>query len=102
MELDNNLYPIDEALNEAEQTIRISLVNQANGDRYEDVHVGLARTLGEVLQEHAGRIGIHPGKKCQFVNKRTQTATSDSAMTVNELGLCDGDVLGVAGDGGVA
>lgn len=102
MELDNNLYPIDEALNEAEQTICISLVNQANGDRCEDVRVGLARTLGEVLRTCAGSIGINPNKKCQFVNKRTQTATSDSAMTVNELGLCDGDVLGVAGDGRVA
>ena len=102
MEMNNDLYPVDEALDQKEQTIRIHLLNQSNSQRKENVTVKLDEALGEVLKQHGYDVGINPNGPAQFRNKETGDATSEADMTVNELGLKDGSILAMTGDAIVA
>lgn len=60
-------------------------------------------TLGQVLQEYAADIGVNPkDSKIIFENKRTGRSTSDTKETVEGFDLCEGDVLAVEDNAGVA
>lgn len=98
-----NNYPIGEALNAAEGTIEIDLVNKQSGATYTHAPVLATNTMEQVLKEYAADIGINPKKnKILFANKRTGRETSDRGATVEEMELEPGDVLSIADDGCVA
>ena len=96
-------YSIDSALTAAEGTINIDLVNKATGATYCQTAVLGTNTLGQILNEYAGDLGVNPkDPKILFENKRTGASTSDSQETVDGLGLEDGDVLAIVDNAGVA
>lgn len=83
--------------------IQIDLLNQISGTTFPKVSVYGYNTMFDVLDEYAGDIGIDPNSsKIIFTNKRTGEATCNSDTTVAAFGLCNGDVLAVADNGGVA
>lgn len=96
-------YPIDDALNTAEGTIEIDLMNKQTGATYCNAPVLGTNTMVQVLQEYAADIGINPrDSKILFENKRTGQETSDKNATVEHMGLKTGDILAIADNAGVA
>ena len=95
--------PIDTALNAAEATFEIDLINKVTGTTYPQATVYGTNTLGQILNEYAEDIGINrKTAKVLFENKRTGDSTSDSNETVDGLGLRAGDVLAISDDCPVA
>lgn len=96
-------YPIDAALNAAEEIIEIDLLNKASGTTYARAAVYGVNTLNQVLKEYAKDIGVNfEARKIIFENKRTGVSTSDENETVEGLGLQNGDVLAISDDANVA
>ncbi len=95
-------YPINEALDNMEDSFEIDLVNKVTGATYANAPVMTVNTMAQIMQEYAADIGINPNKKVQFVNKRTGQETAEKDCTVEALGLKAGDVLSVCDDGNVA
>jgi len=96
-------YPIDEALTASEETITIDIINKESGTTYPEAAVYGSNTLGQILEEYAADIGVNPqARKILFENKRTGKSTSDTNETVDGLELCEGDILAIVDDAGVA
>ncbi len=95
-------YPIDAALEAAENTITINVSNMISGATVKDVSVYSTNTLSQILEAHYLDLGININAKVQYKNKRTGRAASDGAETVQGIGLMDGDVLAVSDDAIVA
>ena len=96
-------YPIDAALNAAEEIIEIDLLNKEAGTTYARAAVYGVNTLNQVLKEYAKDIGVNfEARKIIFENKRTGVSTSDGNETVEGLGLQNGDVLAISDDNNVA
>ena len=96
-------HPIENALDAAEATFAIDLLNKVTGTTYPEAAVCGANTLGQVLREYAADIGVNPDdSKILFENKRTGASTSDTNETVEGLGLKKGDVLAISDNAGVA
>lgn len=95
-------YPIDAALEAAEDTITINVSNMISGTTVKDVSVYSTNTLSQILEAHYLDLGININAKVQYKNKRTGRATSDGTETVQGIGLMDGDVLSVSDDSIVA
>ncbi len=96
-------HPIDDALAASEDTFEIDLINRESGTAYPRAAVYSTNTMAQILEEYAADIGIDPkDSKILFENKRTHESTSDRSMTVEGLGLREGDVLAIADNCGVA
>ena len=96
-------YPIDDALNAAEEILEIDLYNKAAGTTYARAAVYGVNTLNQVLKEYAKDIGVNfETRKIIFETKRTGVSTSDGNETVEGLGLQNGDVLAISDDSNVA
>lgn len=93
----------NEAVNNDKKEINIDLTNKISGATVPKVPVYGKNTLGQVLQEYAADIGVNPkDSKIIFENKRTGRSTSDTKETVEGFDLCEGDVLAVEDNAGVA
>lgn len=92
---------VDYGFIDAETIYEIDLLNKASGATYPRAVVYGANTLGQIIEDYAGSIGVKQGGKIIFENKRTGTSTSDRNETVDGLGLEDGDILALSDDGTV-
>ena len=98
-----NNNTVDQALDNAETTVTIDLVNTASGAIYQQASFYESNTMADVLGEYAMDIGVDAGRaKLIFTNKRTGVSTSQRTDTIKSLDLHDGDTLGVCDDGDVA
>lgn len=86
----------------SEKEFAITVKHQESGANVK-AKVSAGMTLGNVLNEYAGKIGIDASdSKVIFRNQRTEETTSDKAETVGAFGLYEGDVLTIQDNGGVA
>lgn len=92
----------DDAIVAGEEDFAIILLNKITGTTLPQVAVFGTNTLGQLVEEYGGDIGLTFKGKLLFENKRTGDTTSDSEETVDGLGLREGDVLAISDDGGVA
>ena len=83
---------------EGEGIIEFSMENDAIGATYPHVRAYKNNTLGQLLKEYGGDIGVNPDDRVVFINNRTNQSTSDRNKTVEELDLVSGDVLRVEDD----
>ena len=98
-----NNNTVDQALDNAETTVTIDLVNTASGAIYPQASFYESNTMADVLGEYAMDIGVDAGRaKLIFTNKRIGVSTSQRTDTIKSLDLHDGDTLGVCDDGDVA
>lgn len=91
---------------EKDDLIRITVVNQNTGvhtPEDQPVSVYPESTMQDIVDTIAKELGLEKdSRKIRLVNKRTYAETSDLNTTVKELGLEDGDVLGINPDSIVA
>ena len=109
--MDNNLSAIDQALDELEtemgMTMEISIVNKASEVRADGVKVNPNESLVDIVskcQDENGEntLGINPSKEILYVNPNNGAETHDGKQTAKEFSLMDGDTLLVTNDTRVA
>ncbi len=89
--------PVDSAPAANGEAFEIDLINKVTGTFYPLVAVFGANTMAQILEEYAEDLGVDPKDyRILFENKRTHESTSDRSMTVEGLGLREGDALAIA------
>ena len=66
------------------------------------IYVLNENNMGQILEAYGSKIGIKPGKKVLFFNKRTGQQANGPEDTVRSIGLCAEDILQITDDGSVA
>lgn len=109
--MENNLSAIDQALDELEtqmgMTMEISIVNKANEVQIHGVRVNPNDQLRKIVsqcQDENGEnlLGINVEKEILYVNQSNGAETNNGKQTAKEFGLMDGDTLLVTNDTRVA